>query len=132
MTDYRSEAEKFVTAFIDYVNKYDIQDFFNKKTQKMETSPGVAKLIQQAQEVFPERIGIEGTKNLSKNQVTEAIQSSDNVVDRRDEFSRKIQANGAARGLLERVLAGDEEARHLAHELIAADNGEKEFVSTET
>lgn len=127
--DYRSEAEKFVTAFLDYVYKYDIQDEFDKKTQKMIRSPGVEALVKQAESVFPARAddGKTETDKLSKEEVDAVIENNSVVVDRRDVFSRKIQENGASQGLLRRVLQGDQEAIGLALELVKADDGEKEF-----
>lgn len=128
MTDFRSEAEKFVTSFLDYVETHDILDHFDRRTQKMERSPGVQALIAEAQTVFPPRVddGKKATDNLPQEKI-EILVESPNVIDRRDVFSARIQKNGAARGLLERVLNGDQEAVNLAAELIAADRGEKEF-----
>lgn len=127
MTDYRSKAEVFVTEFIDYVNKHDILDYFDKRSQKMTRSAGVEALIRQANEVFPARVGKEGTDKLTEVEIAEAVEASPNVIDRRDVFSKKIQDNGGARGLLERILNGDLAALPLAQELIDADNGDKEF-----
>lgn len=129
MSDYRSDAEKFVTDFIDYVQQHDILDQLNKRTQKMERSPGVDALVKQAMAVFPERIGDAGNKKLTPKQMDAAIAAAPNVEDMRAVFARKVQANGSARGLLEKVLAGDDEARELAEKLIRADKGE-EFVPT--
>jgi hypothetical protein len=129
MTDYRSKAELFVTEFLDYINKHDILDHFDKKTQKMIRSAGVEALIRQASDVFPPRVAIgkAETDKLTSEQVSNSIEESENVLDRRDAFSRKIQTNGGAKGLLERILEGDVTAIPLARELIDADNGDKEF-----
>lgn len=126
MSDHRSAAEQFVTAFIDYVDKYDIKDELNKRKNIMERSPGIESLIKQANAVFPERLGQEG--NDAVTDIDAAIAASPKIViDTRKMFARKIQQNGAARGLLERVLAGDENAKSLATEFIAAERGEKDF-----
>lgn len=131
MTDYRSAAEKFVTEFLDYVNQYDIQDEFDKKTQKMVRSAGVSKLIQQASTVFPPRVAVGKVETDAITNMDEVIAESKNVIDRRDDFSRKIQQNGAARGLLEKLVTCPPEetlsVMLLAQEFIAAEKGEKEF-----
>lgn len=129
MSDFRSNAEKFVSNFLDYIYKYDIHDEFDKRTQKMVRSAGVQALVKEAEAVFPKRAddGKAETDKLTVDELESAIDASNNVIDRRDVFSRKIQKNGAARGLLERVLAGDKDAVDMARELIAADNGKKEF-----
>jgi hypothetical protein len=128
--DYRSKAEIFVTTFLDYITQHDILDEFDKRTQKMVRSEGVENLVKMASEIFPPRVrvGKVETDKLSQEELDKAVaESSEVVVDRRDVFSRKIQANGAARGLLARVLAGDSEAIELGRELVAADAGEKTF-----
>lgn len=129
MTDYRSKAEIFVTSFLDYVEKHDILDEFDKRTQKMVRSPGVEALVKEASQVFPARvkIGKKETDKLTPEQIDVAVTESPNVLDRRDVFSRKIQSNGAARGLLERVMEGDTEAMALAAEFLQAEKGEKQF-----
>lgn len=129
MDDYRSKAEIFVTRFLDYVQVYDIKDFFNKSTQTMERSPGIQALITEAESVFPTRVisGKTVTDAIDAEVVEELINTSPNVIDSREVFSRKIKDAGAARGLLERVIAGDMEAIELAKEFIKAENGEKEF-----
>lgn len=127
MTDFRSAAEIFVTQFIDYVEKHDIKDEFNKRTQKMERSPGVEALIRDAKKVFPERIGTEGTDKLSQDEIAEAIEASPNVIDTQEMFGRKIQMNGGVRQMLRGVLEGDSEATFAALEFIRAEDGLKEF-----
>lgn len=130
MTEFRSAAEDFTTKFLDYVQTYDILDEFNKQTQKMQRSAGVEKLIKHAQSVFPPRVadGQKENEKLTEEQVQEAA-SRDNVVvlERREDFGRRIAANGGARGLLEKVLAGDPEAIAQAVDFVAAEKGEKEF-----
>ncbi|RZK44828.1 MAG: hypothetical protein EOO61_02335 [Hymenobacter sp.] len=128
MTDFRSKSEEFVSKFLDYIYKYDIKDNFNNQTQKMERSAGVEKLIAQAQAVYPRADNgqVENSK-LAVEQMEEAIEKSSNVLDLREEFARKIAANGSARGLLEKVLSGDEAAKLEAIEFIKAERGEKEF-----
>jgi hypothetical protein len=127
LTDYRSAAEKFVTEFLDYVEKYDILDEFDKRTQKMIRSAGMVKLINQAATVFPPRVKIGKIETDGIVDMDATILASNNVLDRRDIFSKKIQTNGGARGLLERILEGDVTAIPLARELLEADKGEKEF-----
>lgn len=127
MTDYRSAAEIFVTAFLDYMYKEDICDEFDKKTQKMIRSAGVQKLLDDAEAIFPPRAGKEETDKLTPEQITEAVEASPNVINLQNVFARKIQQNGGARELLARVLAGDPEAVVLGKELIAANEGEKNF-----
>lgn len=128
MSDYRSESEKFVTEFLDYVYKYDIQDEFNKRTQKMERSAGVTKLISHAESIFPARS--KGGRQKIEN-IEEVIAEAKNVVDRRDVFARKIQQNGAARGLLEKLVRCPPEQTlevlQLAEEFLQAEEGKKEF-----
>lgn len=133
MSEFREAAEAFVVEFIRYVDKYDINDEYNKKTNKMERSPGVQSLIDQARKVFPEQVddGKTETDKLSVVQVDEAIANSPNVIDTRDMFSRKIQENGGVRRLLEEVLNGSEEARLQAVEFFRAERGEKEFGKSE-
>jgi hypothetical protein len=130
---FRSAAEEFVTQFIDYVDKYDILDELNKRTNKMERSPGVEKLIRDAKKVFPERkpktAGAEMTA-LSEEERMLAIAASANVVDTREMFSRKIQENGGVREMLRRLLDGDDAAREEAREFFKAENGRKEFYVT--
>jgi hypothetical protein len=121
--EHRSKAEIFVTEFIDYVNRYDILDEFNKKTQKMERSSGVESLIMKAKEVFPERTL--GPSTVPEEEVTKIISEASHVLDRRDHFALKIQANRGAQGLLEDVLAGKN--MEIAQEFIKALKGEKEF-----
>lgn len=131
--DYRSKAEIFVTEFLDYVTQHDILDEFDKRTQKMVRSAGVEKLVKMASEIFPPRVkrGKLETDKLSEQEISDAINGAPNVVvDRRDVFSRKVQANGAARGLLAAVLAGDMDAIELSKEFLAADAGEKNFYDT--
>lgn len=131
MSDYRSKAEDFVINFLRHVNKEDILDHFDKARQKMVRSPGIEALIKEAREVFPPQLenggGKEATDALTPEQVDSSIEESPHVLDRRDVFARKIQENGAARGLLRRVLDGDTEAAVMALELFAADDGETKF-----
>ena len=129
MSDHRSLAEKFVTEFLDYVEKYDIFDEFDKRSQKMVRSAGVDALIKKAASVFPGRVKIGQLENDAISKVTKSIiiEEAPNIIDRRDLFSRKVQENGSARGLLEKVLLGDKKAIILARELVDADNGKKEF-----
>lgn len=134
MTEYRSAAESFVIEFLRYVQKHDILDEFNKRTQKMERSPGIAAIIKQAQSVFPPEVedGKKETDKLTKEQVDEAIEASPDVLDTRELFGRKIAENGAARGLLEKVLAGDVAAIEQANEFLQAERGEKKFREDES
>ncbi len=125
MTDYRSDAERFVTEFIDYVNKHDIKDYFNKQTQRMERSPGVEMLIKKARSIFPERQA--GPHKLTDEQLDEAIAAAPNVVDTRAQFSAKVAANGGLRGLVMALGTGDEEALHNLVEFVKAEQGIKEF-----
>ena len=127
MTDYRSAAEIFVTAFLDYMYKEDILDEFDKKTQKMVRSAGVQKLLDDAEAIFSPRAGKAETDKLTPEQITEAVEASPNVINLQNVFARKIQQNGGARELLARVLVGDPEAIILGKELIAANEGEKNF-----
>jgi hypothetical protein len=128
MTDYRSEAEKFVTDFLDYVYEHDILDKLNKQTQRMERSPGVQALVKQAEAVFPSRIkrGQEAPA-LTDSERQEAIESASNVVDTREMFSKKMQQNGGARKLLRALYNGEEGAPEAVKEFLAAEDGTKEF-----
>jgi hypothetical protein len=125
MTDYRTEAEKFVTEFLDYVDEYDIQDKLNKRTNKMERSAGVETLVKRARGIFPERQ--KGPSKLPEAQLVAAIEASPNVVDTREMFARKTQENGGVRQMLKEILEGNQDAIERAHEFFAAENGEKEF-----
>ncbi len=131
MSNFRSDAEKFVTEFLDYVNRYDILDHLNKQTQRMERSAGVHALVKQAEKVFPERKpqgeSAEAMRNLTDEQRNEAIGSSPNVVDTRAMFAAKVLENGGTRGLLRAVLTGNQEALEDAKEFIKAVDGEKDF-----
>lgn len=132
MTDYRSEAEKFVTEFLDYMSRYDILDEFDKSAQKMVRSAGVNALYTKAQSIFPPRvpIGKVETDKLSEEVLEQLVTESPNVIDRRDVFSRKISDAGSARGLLAGVLEGNPDAVILAQEFLKAERGEKEFDTT--
>ena len=129
MSDYRSSAEIFVTAFLDHVRRHDILDEFDKRIQKMVRSEEIEALVKMASDVFPPRVkeGKKETDKLTEEQVSVAIANSPNLLDRRDVFARKIQTNGAAQGLLEQVLKGDPIAKELAQEFIRAIHGEKQF-----
>ena len=128
MTDYRSEAEKFVTDFIDYVNQHNILDQFNKRTQKMERSPGVDALVKQAMSIFPDRQ--KGPTKLSNPELDEAIKAAPNVVDTRSMFARRTQENGGVRAMLRAIVEGSpdaDEAVERAKEFFAAEDGTKKF-----
>ena len=125
--DYRSASEKFVTEFLDYVEKYDIFDEFDKRTQKMARSAGVDALIKKASGVFPPRVKVGQIENALVKDMDVTIEGAKNILDKRDVFARKIRDNGAARGLLEKVMTGDEKAIALAYEFLRAEKGEKEF-----
>lgn len=129
MTDYRSEAEKFVTEFLDYVEAYDILDKLNRQTQKMERSPGVAALIKQAESVFPKRAddGKAETDKLTSEQIDEAIAASPNVLPTREMFSRKVQASGGTRDMLRRLYEGDPSARDDVQAFLEAEDGVTKF-----
>ena len=131
MTDYRSDAERFITEFLDYVYKYDIRDQLNKQTQRMERSPGVETLVKMAQSIFPERKpggkSAEEMRNLSDAERNTAILASPNVVDTRAMFSAKIAANGGLHGLV--MAVGDNVPGALEDlvEYVKAEKGLKEF-----
>lgn len=122
-------AVQFVADFIKYYEAYDIQDLLDKKLNKMVTSPGVLRLVADARDILPARADDGNAANLalSAKEIDEAIEEAHNVIDTREMFSRKVQANGSARGLLEKVLKGDVEAIAQAQEFVKAENGEKEF-----
>ena len=133
MSDYRSDAEKFVTDFLDYVHNHDILDHFDKRTQKMIRSAGVEALIKQAKAVFPPRAddGKAETDKLTEDQRDEAIKNSSNVVDTREMFAARVQKNGGVRRILRELMDGNPQALKDAEEFFAAEDGEKEFhVST--
>lgn len=128
MTDYRSAAEQFVTEFLDYVYQYDIRDKLNMQTNKMERSPGVAKLIQKAEAVFPPRIKRgEEAPTLTAEQIDEAVKTSPNVVDTREEFSRRVAKNGGTHALLRALYKGEPDAIERVKEFFAAEDGEITF-----
>lgn len=131
MSNFRSDAERFVTEFLDYVYKYDIRDQLNKQTQRMERSPGVETLVKMAQAVFPERKpggkSAQEMRDLSEIERNEAILASANVIDTRAQFSAKIAANGGLRGLVMAVGDGSQEAIDDLVEFVKAENGLKEF-----
>ena len=122
-------ALQFVVDFIKYYEKEDIKDFFDKAKNKMLTSPGVLALVAEARDILPARVedGRLEVAKLSTEDLDKAITLSENVIDTREMFGRKVQANGSARGLLEKVLAGDEAAILQATEFVKAERGEKEF-----
>jgi hypothetical protein len=128
MSDIREDALQFVANFIAYYEDHDILDKFDSKRNKQTTSDGVLALVKQARSILPraEDGQIENSK-LTATQIDESIQLSANIVDTREMFSRKVQDNGSARGLLEQVLSGDQASILLATEFIRAQKGEKEF-----
>jgi hypothetical protein len=88
----------------------------------------VEKLILQAQAVFPRADnGKTETDKLTEEQVDEAVESSENVIDTREMFARKVAENGGVRTMLRGLFEGDPEARERAAEFLAAEDGEKEF-----
>ena len=125
MTEFRSNAEKFVTEFLDYVYQYDIKDMLNKQTQRMERSAGVETLIKMAQAVFPDRQ--KGPNKLTQKQTDAAIRAANNVVDTRKMFSRKVATNGGLRGLIMQMAEGDPEATETLFEFVKAEKGIKDF-----
>ena len=64
---------------------------------------------------------------LTEAQRKEAIESSVNVLDTREMFSRKVQQNGGLRRLLREVIGGDNKAFEEAVEFFKAEDGKKEF-----
>lgn len=131
MTDYRSESEKFVTAFLDYVYEYDIKDKLNKQTQRMERSPGVQVLVNMAEDIFPTRkdkgVAAAEMRALPVEEVDEAIAQSPNVIDTRAMFAAKISENGGLRNLAMQMADGDDEAFQLLIQYGLAEKGKKEF-----
>lgn len=128
MTDYRSEAEKFVTAFLDYVYEYDILDQFNKRTQKMERSPGVQSLVKMAESVFPPRVKKgEPTPEIAPEDADAAIKASPNVIDTREMFSRRVQESGGVRSMLRSLYYDEPGAADKVREFLEAEDGTKEF-----
>jgi hypothetical protein len=129
MTDYRSEAEKFVTEFLDYIQEVDILDHLDKRTNKMVRSPGVEKLIRSAKAVFPARAdnGKVETDKLDPAAMNEAIITTSNVIDTREMFARKVQKNGGVRSLLRSLYRDEPGAADAVAEFLAAEDGEKEF-----
>jgi len=128
LSDYRSDAEKFVTDFIDYVNRYDILDQLNKHTQKMERSPGVEALVKRARAIFPDRKS--GPTTLSEPELDIAINAAPNVVDTRAMFSKRMQENGGVRAMLRAIVEerpDADEAVERAKEFFAAEDGMKKF-----
>lgn len=128
MSDYRSEAEKFVTAFLDYVYEYDILDQLNKRTQKMERSPGVQSLVKMAESVFPARIKKgEPTPEIAPEDADAAIKASPNVIDTREMFSRRVQESGGVRSMLRSLYYDEPGAADKVREFLEAEDGTKEF-----
>ena len=131
MSDFRSDAERFVTEFLDYVYKYDIRDQLNKQTQRMERSPGVETLVKMAQAVFPERKpggkSAREMTELTAEQRDEAIAEALNVIDTRAQFSARIAMNGGLRGLVMAVGEGSQQAIDDLVEFVKAEKGLKEF-----
>ena len=131
MSEFRSAAEIFLARFLDYVYKHDIKDEFNKRTQKMERSPGVATLIKEAEQASPRAAdgadGKQRTDALTTQQVDEAMKATPNVIDRREDFGRRIQLNGGTRKLLQELFDGEPGARVRVEEFLSAENGIKKF-----
>jgi hypothetical protein len=131
MNDMRSEAEKFVSEFLDYVEEYDILDYYNKQRQKMQRSAGIETLIKRAKTVFPERKPDgESAKlmaELNQEERDKAIEASSVVIDTREMFSRRVAKNGGVRRMLREVIQGNPIALAEAMEFFAAEDGEKEF-----
>lgn len=122
-------AVRFVVDFLKYYEKEDILDLLDKRLNKMVTSPGVLQLVADARDILPPRADdgqIENAK-LSQKELDDAVTKSENVIDTREMFSRKVQANGSARGLLEKVLNREGPAIELAREFLKAERGEKDF-----
>ena len=125
MGEFRSEAEQFVSYFLDYIYKEDIKDELNKRTQKMERSPGVQDLVRRAQAVFPERAkdGNLENKKLSEAQIDAAIVGAPNVADLRKEFGKRTQANGGTRKMLRDLYAGEPGAAEAVREFLDYEDG---------
>jgi len=132
--DHRSAAERFVSKFLDYIYKTDIEDYFNKTTQKMERSAGVDALVKQAEAVFPGR-PLNGksaqaeNEKLSEADKDAAIAASPGVVDTREMFARRVAKNGGTHKLLRDLFDGKSDAHDRVAEFLAAEDGEKEFSS---
>lgn len=124
----RSDAEKFVTRFLDYVYKYDILDDFDVKNQKRVRSPGVQALIEQAEKVFPPRkkgvVAADEMAELTEEQRSEAIEASEDVVDMRAEFAKRTARNGGLRAILRQIMAGDPEGYTRAAEFLGLEDKE--------
>ena len=130
MGEYRSEAEIFVTSFLDYIDEYDILDKLDRRTQKMVRSAGVESLIAQARNVFPKRIEKGQTIPVPAPEVVDQLVQADNVIDTREMFARKTAENGGVRAMLRAIVEGRpdaSEAFEQAKEFLAAEDGKKEF-----
>lgn len=128
-----NDAMRFVADFLALVNTQGIYDEFDRTSNKMKTSNAVEGLIKRAQELLPTLGKGQAAKlmrDLTEDERTDSIEASDNVVDLRKEFTKKMSQNGGARGLLEKivVLSKDgntsdlQEAITLANEFVEKNN----------
>jgi hypothetical protein len=127
--DYK-RAFEFVRDFHKYELMEGFLDEFDKKSGKMVQSDAMKAFVAEARAIVPHaEDGVEADKlnrKLSEAQIDEAADAANNVINAQKMFRMKVAANGAARGLLAKVIAGDPEARALAEEFVRKEMGEIE------
>ena len=134
MSEFETGGREFAIDFLNYYDKYGINDEFDKRTQKMVPSAGVLALVKQAKSIFPERAAGEQKKlndSLTKEQVDEAIASDSNVLDTREMFAKRVARNGGTHALLRALYKGEPGASEAVLEFLQAEDGEKEFAKSE-
>lgn len=86
---------------------------FDKKSNKMINSKKLDDLMLEVKKHIPEELTpLEAAgkmRQLKEAQVTEAVNSSDSVIDLRKQFQRKMSANGGALGLAKKLVKATED-----------------------
>jgi len=135
MSEYhRSEAEKFVTAFLDHVEEFDILDEYDENVNEMVRSEEIEELVKWAQQIYPRKPNGESAREMEvmfEPEREAAIAAAPNVVHLRADFAKRIAANGGLRRIVRDIVEGTEQndmerlnrALDDAHTFIEAEDG---------
>jgi hypothetical protein len=104
-----NDAMDFIRDFLKFVESEGIYDEFDKDTNKMVTSSGVATLIKRAKEIMPpvlsNREASAQMRELTDEERDRLITNSgDRIVDLRTAFAKKMAKNGGSHVLLEKIV----------------------------
>lgn len=94
---------EFVVDFRNYYDEYGIEDKLNRQTNRMETSSGVHELVLRAKKISPPtklKNAAKVMRDMGEEEREKAIETSNNVINLRTQFSRKTAENGGTRGLI--------------------------------